>query len=117
MSADRRPTLDQFIDHIVHYATVLGPDHVALGIDYFKGQVPVVPEATSAPWYDRAIADGSWSPESYPPPPYFYPAGIETPKGFPNLTARMLERGFSAEETGKVMGGNWLRVFEAVWGK
>ena len=34
---------------------------------------------------------------------------------FPRLTAALLERGFSAEETTKILGGNFMRVFERVW--
>lgn len=33
---------------------------------------------------------------------------------FPNITAEMLERGYTEEEIGKVWGGNFFRVFEAV---
>jgi microsomal dipeptidase-like Zn-dependent dipeptidase len=34
---------------------------------------------------------------------------------FPKLTQALLKRGFSAEDTAKVLGGNFLRVFDAVW--
>ncbi|NOX81566.1 MAG: hypothetical protein GXP06_00960 [Alphaproteobacteria bacterium] len=33
---------------------------------------------------------------------------------FPDVVAKMLERGLSVEETAKIIGGNGLRVFEAV---
>ena len=33
---------------------------------------------------------------------------------FPNITAEMLERGYTEEEIGKVWGGNFFRVFNAV---
>ncbi|MDA0676274.1 MAG: membrane dipeptidase, partial [Proteobacteria bacterium] len=29
---------------------------------------------------------------------------------------RLVERGFSETDIRKVLGGNWLRVFAAVWG-
>ena len=67
-------------------------------------------------YYDSLIASGKWRPGTYPPPPHRYPEGIETPRTLPNLTKRMVERGFSAEDTKKVLGENWLRVYEAVWG-
>ena len=31
------------------------------------------------------------------------------------LTEALLRRGFSPEETTKILGGNFLRVFERVW--
>ena len=31
------------------------------------------------------------------------------------LTEALLARGFSGEDVGKVLGGNFLRAFEAAW--
>lgn len=114
---DPKPTLDQFIDHIAHFSSLVGTDHVGIGMDYFAGQVGVAELSTIQKIYDDVIAQGIWRPENYPPPPYYYPSGIETPHGFPNLTTRLLERGFSEDDTKKILGGNWLRVFRTVWGE
>lgn len=115
VSDSARPTLDEFIDHIVHYANIIGIDHVGLGIDYFTHQAGVEDESSARVWYDETIASGRWTPASYPPPPYYYPKGIEMPDTMPVLTEGLLSRGFTDEETRKVMGENWLRVFEEVW--
>lgn len=109
-------TLDQFIDDIAYKAALVGIDHVGLGIDYFEGQRPVEDDETARARYDRTIAEGHWRAGEYPPPPYDFPAGIETPRTLPRLTERLLERGFSEEETLKVLGQNWLRVYREVWG-
>ncbi|HUP46206.1 MAG TPA: dipeptidase [Thermoanaerobaculia bacterium] len=42
------------------------------------------------------------------------PEGLETAAALPALTARLLERGMSEQEVEKVLGGNFMRVFEAV---
>jgi membrane dipeptidase len=42
------------------------------------------------------------------------PTGLETAAGLPMLTARLLERGMSEADVEKVLGGNFMRVFEAV---
>ncbi len=42
------------------------------------------------------------------------PAGLGTASGLPLLTARLLERGMSARDVEKVLGQNFLRVFEEV---
>lgn len=42
------------------------------------------------------------------------PDGLTTPAGLPALTARLLERGMSEGDVEKVLGGNFLRVFEAI---
>jgi membrane dipeptidase len=65
--------------------------------------------------YERLIRDGHWERESYPPPPWHYPAGLEDASGLPGLTARLLERGFGEDDVRAILGENWLRVFEAVW--
>ena len=66
--------------------------------------------------YEHFIASGIWSAKSYPPPPYHYPEGIETPQDFPNLTAGLLRRGYREADIRKILGENWLRVYRAVWG-
>jgi membrane dipeptidase len=42
------------------------------------------------------------------------PDELQTAAGLPALTARLLERGMSEADVEKVLGGNFLRVFEAV---
>jgi membrane dipeptidase len=42
------------------------------------------------------------------------PSGLETAAQMPNLTRRLLERGFRDDEILAVLGGNFLRVFEDV---
>jgi membrane dipeptidase len=113
----RKPTLDDFIDHMDYCVDLIGVDHVALGIDYYEGQHPVAPRQEALRMYRASIASGRWSAQSYPPPPYHYPSGIETPKTLPNLTKRLLERGYKAADIRKVLGENWVRVFKSVWGQ
>jgi membrane dipeptidase len=116
VSEGPRPTLDQFIDHIAYTVDLVGIDHVGLGIDYYNGQHMVMPDEQAKAYYQSLIDSGKWRPGTYPPPPHHYPEGIETPRTLPNLTKRLLERGFSATDTKKILGENWLRVYEAVWG-
>ncbi|MEO8217143.1 MAG: dipeptidase [Acidobacteriota bacterium] len=42
------------------------------------------------------------------------PEGLENASCLPFLTARLLERGFQAEEIELILGGNFMRVFESV---
>lgn len=116
VSRSPRPTLDEFINHIDYVVKVAGIDHVGLGIDYYQGQAGVADDDAAQRMYDELVANGSWNPETYPPPPYHYPEGIETPRTLPNLTHRLLQRGYNAEQVKKIIGGNWLRVFREVWG-
>ena len=115
VAADRKPTLDQFIDHIAHIAEVAGIDHVGLGIDYYLGQHPFADEQAARKAFELRVSMGVWSAASYPEPPYHYPEGIETPDRMTNLTQALLRRGFTEAEVRKVLGLNWLRVYSAVW--
>jgi len=42
------------------------------------------------------------------------PKDLETAARFPTITAHLLEAGYSAADAAKIMGGNFLRVLEAV---
>jgi membrane dipeptidase len=116
VSSAPRPSLDQFIAHLDYMVQLVGIDHVALGIDYFLEMDPIAPLDQARAFYDTRLAEGTWTAQSYPPPPYIYPKGMETPAGFPNLTAGLLRRGYSAADVHKILGGNWVRVYRAVWG-
>jgi membrane dipeptidase len=101
------PTLDQYIDHIDHVASISGTDNVALGIDYWMRNPPVQQ-------YEEFITSGLWGTDSYPPPPWHYPNGLDDASHLPSLTRRLLERGYKAEEVRAILGGNWLRVLDEV---
>jgi membrane dipeptidase len=45
------------------------------------------------------------------------PHDLSTVADFPNLTAELLKRGYTADDVNKILGGNILRVLEAVTGK
>ena len=116
VSGDRHPSLEQLIGHIQYVCDLVGVDHVGLGLDYFTGQSPYVSDEQAMANYRRYLEIGMWSPGAYPPPPYIYPQGIETPDKAANLTDGLLRSGFSAEEVKKIIGGNWMRVCREVWG-
>jgi membrane dipeptidase len=45
------------------------------------------------------------------------PRGLEDVSRLPNLTAELLERGYDEPSLAKILGGNYLRVFERVFGQ
>ncbi len=116
LTAQGQPTMDQFIDDMAYKADLVGIDHVGIGIDYYLGQHPVEKDADARARYDQLVAEGHWRPAEYPPPPYFYPQGIETPRTFPKLTEALVQRGFAEADIQKILGLNWLRVYREVWG-
>ncbi|OGF59334.1 MAG: hypothetical protein A2Y62_13690 [Candidatus Fischerbacteria bacterium RBG_13_37_8] len=44
----------------------------------------------------------------------YFPAGLETIASYPLITYKLLQRGYSEEEIVKILGGNFLRVWEKV---
>lgn len=114
VAAAARPSLDQFIAHIDALIERVGADHVGLGIDYYRLQAGVARDEEARAGYEGAVRAGTWS-TAYPPPPHYYPAGIETPRTLPNLTQRLLERGYGEGDVRKILGGNWLRLLQRVW--
>ncbi len=103
-----KPTMDQFIDHMAYIAELVGSAHVGIGLDYTTRNPPMAE-------YEQLVADGHWSPENYPPPPWHYPDGLEDASGLPKLTQRLVDRGFGDQDVRGILGENWLRVFDAVW--
>lgn len=112
-----QPSMDRFIDDIAYKADLVGIDHVGVGIDYYQGQWPVEDDAAAQARYETLVAQGHWRPEEYPPPPYKFPAGIETPATLPRLTEALIERGFAEADIRKILGLNWMRVYREVWGR
>ena len=96
---------------------LVGDDHVGLGLDYYKGQAPVVDDDEAIRLYEGASQPATGGPRPILPPPHHFPDGIATPRELRNLTRRLLERGYGEQTTQKILGGNWVRVFGEVWGE
>ena len=115
VSDSSQPTKEELLAHFDHYASVVGIDHIGFGSDYFDGQVPYVSLEAAQAIYQKWIDSGAWTPETYRPPPYIYPEGIETPDQLPNLTRMLLEHEYSTDDVGKILGRNFMRVYKEVW--
>ncbi|MBZ9994005.1 dipeptidase [Mesorhizobium sp. BH1-1-4] len=117
VASSRPPTLDQFIDHVIHIASIAGHEHVSLAMDYFIGQSPYATDQLAMKFWQRMMSEGPFTAETHPPPPHVYPLGVETPDRLPALTERMLARGVSANEILDFYGRNLMRVLRQVWGE
>jgi len=115
VSKSTRPSLDEFIDHIEYIVRTVGVEHVGLGIDYFEYQAAYCNIFLAQFVYRYLLAGGAWNSSSYAPPPWHYPAEIETPLELGNIAAGLSRRGFSQENIEAILGGNILRVYGQVW--
>jgi membrane dipeptidase len=103
VTTDERPTLDHLVDHAAHIGGLVGPEHVGIGLDFAE---------ETEEEYDYYGYDPRW----YPRPPWIYPEGISGFVDFQNLRGALERRGFTAAEVDGILGGNFLRVLERVWG-
>ncbi len=110
-----RPSLDDLLDHVDHMASLAGPEHICLGMDYFEYQAGATDDVTAGQIYDFLIESGAWNKTDYPPPPWHFPQGVEMPEKLWNLTAGLAQRGYSPEQIKGILGLNMLKVFETVW--
>jgi len=111
-----RPSLDDFVAHIDHFVSLVGADHVGLGLDYWWGTLPFSDLDSVIGHWESNISQGLWSREAYPRPPHYNPPEIKTPETLLELTKKLLRRGYREDDVKKILGMNWLRVFRDVWG-
>ena len=96
------PTLDRVVDHLEHMAEVAGVHHVGLGPDFLREYMDAI-----YPQYDEFRRFGGVDLKRAVP-------GLARERDLPNLTERMLERGWAQDDVRKVLGENWLRIFRAL---
>jgi membrane dipeptidase len=101
-----KATLEDYLNAIDYLVGLIGIDHVGLGSDFME-EVPaeimmrslqgISPENLQK-YYSSTLVEG-----------------FESAADFPRVTEGLLSRGYLSEEVKKIMGGNWLRLFEKVW--
>ena len=96
---EKEPTIDRVVDHLEHMRDVAGIDHVGLGPDFLRELMDAI-----YPQYEELRRYGGVDLKAVVP-------GLARERDLPNLTERMLERGWTEADVRKVLGENWLRVF------
>ncbi|MEI5906876.1 membrane dipeptidase [Bacillus spongiae] len=103
-------TLDHVLDHIDYIVDLVGIDHVGIGTDW-----PMSDVTWSLVYFKEHIAPKLGFKKGNGP-------STETVKGlekygyFINFTRGLVKRGYTDQDIQKIIGGNWLRVFEEVCG-
>jgi membrane dipeptidase len=109
MAAGEEATFSDFLDTIDYMVDLIGVEHIGIGCDFTVGWT-----AEKCRWLFTG-RNVDLEPHYQIPWPLIYPEGIKSPADFPNLTRGLLERGYSEEEVKKIMGQNFLRLFEETW--
>lgn len=103
-------TRAEYCTMLARLAQQVGIDHVAIGTDAVLGW-----DSDALGW----MRSGRWDrPTDCAEVPQFppWPTWFDGPKDFPSLAEGLDEAGFSSTDKDKVLGGNWLRLFGAVFG-
>jgi membrane dipeptidase len=106
-----RSTLDDYIAHIEHVVKLVGIDHVGIGTDSSVPGWRVNFPDEKAFWAFhnqfkfKPGADVRW-------PPFI--EELDVPEKFHVIKRRLLQKGFSASDVAKILGGNFLRIYREI---
>ena len=111
------PSMRDFIEHVDHVAQLTGStDHIGIGTDMSLGTYP---DHLVDPWGEPAYAS---SAGAYPT---VVTGNVRSPmralkdfNSYPQVVdfaAALRGRGYTDADVGKILGGNFLRVFGQVW--
>jgi membrane dipeptidase len=102
-------TLESFTEMAARTAELMGIEHIGIGSDLCQGQPDSVVEwMRTGRWTKSAPAIGLGS-AVFPP----QLAWFRDNRDWETLRAGLLARGFSADDSGKILGGNWYRFFQS----
>lgn len=110
-----RPTLSQYLDAIDHIVDLTGIDHVGIGTDKSHGTYPdgdLIRGTVSKRLFSNEYATHI---EVAPRSRLFHVEGFDDYGQLPQVKEALATRGYDDTDIAKILGGNFLRVFESVW--
>jgi membrane dipeptidase len=102
----RRPTLDDYLTQIAYMVDLVDINHVGIGLDLVFDRDPAY-HAQVKHRYPEVVTSFRWDT--------IYPTELESITRLPNITRGLVHRGYSDQEIAKILGANFLRLFEQVW--
>lgn len=108
------PSRAQLLRHIEHALNLCGEDHVGIGSDLSLTPDDVTPEYQRLNLADVAArkSQGIYTPGDEIPP---VDPDLNSPRKMELIAEGLDERGYPSRVVEKVIGGNFARVFKAVW--
>ena len=88
-------TIDRYLDHVEYVAELAGLDAVGIGFDFFEEIFNTLPPS----------ARGSLASINFVP-------GLSNHSHARNMTAGLIDRGWTDDDIAKFLHGNWLRVLK-----
>jgi membrane dipeptidase len=102
----RRPTLDDYLTQIEYVADLVGIDHVGIGLDLVFDRDPAY-HAQVKQRYPEVVTSFQWDT--------IYPEGLASITQLPRITRGLVHRGYTDQDIAKILGANFLRLFDHVW--
>ncbi|CDZ67137.1 Zn-dependent dipeptidase, microsomal dipeptidase [Neorhizobium galegae bv. orientalis] len=111
LAAGNDATVEDYLDAMAYVIDLVGEDHVGVGTDFSLDR------PRPGPWLLWANKDKGTARTltEFGSVKISKPKGIERMTELPNLTTRMLARGWSEDLVLKLLGKNWLRVLGKAW--
>ena len=111
-----RPTLSDYLDAIDYVVDKIGVDRVGIGTDMSHGTYPdgdLIRSLSS-----KSTVGGPYAQhvENSPRSRLRYVEGFDDYGDLSEVVEALRGRGYGDEDVGRILGGNWLRVFGEVWG-
>lgn len=100
---DNDASTETVVRHIDYVASLVGPSHVGLGLDYVFDQQELLDYLRGNPQV--------FTPQDSKDAPRFV-----APEQIPGIAERLLRLGYSEQDVCGILGGNHLRVARQVWG-
>jgi membrane dipeptidase len=104
MGADNNASTLRFVEHVDYVVQLVGARHVGFGLDYVYDM----------PGLERFAAK---QPERWPPDGGYLTRDIQQLEHarLVYVTQALLDRGYAEADVVDILGGNWVRLAEAVW--
>ncbi|MBI9046771.1 MAG: dipeptidase [Anaerolineaceae bacterium] len=99
----KNPTISRVVDHIAYVADLVGIEHIGIGTDFLEDALAIPIDEIMA---KQAMIDIEVLKNGI--------EGLNRIDELHNLTIELIKRGFSDADINKVLGENFLRVFEKV---
>lgn len=112
----QQPTIDDFLNQIDYMVDLVGVNHVGIAMDISEGVFVGEKGKEASVAYDAKYPQviACWMTGD-PSPGEAYTRDLGSYIQVPNITKGLVGRGYSDQDIKKILGENFLRVFEIVW--
>lgn len=103
-----KSTISDYVDTIDYVVDLVGINYAAIASDFCmnrtKTELQKFQGGRAKPWW---TVDLDW--------PVVMPEGLRDSGDYPNITVELVKRGYSERDITKILGGNFIRLFEQAW--